>query len=270
MIRWCAYCQTYQGEKAPFEDFSITHTICERCGADPSRRSGDALDRLEPVRALFHRLAEPRVDDAPEQMASAALALGIAPIDLLLGIVQPVLYDVGARWERGEATVAEEHEITRRCLAVYEALLARQRPLDSRRGPARLDVLLASAPGNTHTLGLRVVQLFLIIEGFSVHAELSPRSSTELVELVRARRPRYVGISAALPEHLASAAEVISRLEEHPATRDARVCVGGRAIVDDGLEAWPDLVPCRDFRDLPSLLGDLRDEEPPTRAHPRA
>ena len=31
MIRWCAYCQHYQGEQEPLDDYSITHDICEPC-----------------------------------------------------------------------------------------------------------------------------------------------------------------------------------------------------------------------------------------------
>jgi len=31
MIRVCAWCQKYLGEKEPLEDKSITHTICGAC-----------------------------------------------------------------------------------------------------------------------------------------------------------------------------------------------------------------------------------------------
>jgi methanogenic corrinoid protein MtbC1 len=270
MIRWCAYCQTYQGEKPPLEDFSLTHTICERCASDPSRRSGDAVDRLEPVRDLFRRLAEPRIDDTPAKTVSAALGLAVAPIDLLLGIVQPVLYDVGARWERGELTIEEEHEITRRCLAVYEALVARHGHLDALRSAARPDVLLACAPGNVHSLGLRVIELFLIFEGFSVHTVLEARSASELIELASTLRPRMIGLSAALEGQLEGASEVIAGLAAEPATKGIAVCVGGRAIHEPGRELPADLVPCRDFRDFPSLLEDLAQRDTPRRASPRS
>jgi methanogenic corrinoid protein MtbC1 len=263
MIRWCAYCQSYQGEKAPFEDYSITHTICERCAADGSTLTADAIARIEPVRALFSRLAEPASGDSPAKLVDEALSLGIAPIDLLLGIVQPVLYDVGARWARGEASVEDEHEITRRCLAVYDALRARQ----SRHGAAsqwRPDVLLASAPGNTHTLGLRIIELFLFSEEFTVRTEFTPRSVSELVALVRECEPRVVALSAALEEHLEAAAEVASRLA---APRAVPVCVGGRVLQDTAVVAGTTLRACGDFRALPSLIEDLARAS--TEARPR-
>jgi hypothetical protein len=31
MIRICAWCKEYQGEKEPLEDLDVTHDICPRC-----------------------------------------------------------------------------------------------------------------------------------------------------------------------------------------------------------------------------------------------
>ena len=31
MIRFCKWCEQYMGEKAPFDDKSITHGICVEC-----------------------------------------------------------------------------------------------------------------------------------------------------------------------------------------------------------------------------------------------
>lgn len=32
MIRICAWCKSYQGEKPPYEDPRVTHGICDACG----------------------------------------------------------------------------------------------------------------------------------------------------------------------------------------------------------------------------------------------
>ena len=34
MIRQCSWCNRVLGEKEPFEDKSVTHTICEKCQED--------------------------------------------------------------------------------------------------------------------------------------------------------------------------------------------------------------------------------------------
>src|SRR5690606_21352948 len=143
------------------------------------------------------------------------------------GVVQPVLREVGDRWERGEASVEEEHEVTRRCLAIYEALLERQQHLEALRRREPPDVLLACAPGNTHTIGLRMIELFLVAEGLAVRTELEPLSIDAIVSVVEDARPRIVGLSAALPEHLEAAAEISTQV----ATLGiGRVIVGGRAV----------------------------------------
>lgn len=46
MIRWCSYCQKFLGERAPFDDPSFTHGICERCDLRLERNAGIA--RVDP------------------------------------------------------------------------------------------------------------------------------------------------------------------------------------------------------------------------------
>jgi methanogenic corrinoid protein MtbC1 len=229
MIRWCAYCQRYQGEAEPFDHYAITHTICGRCVTDGAYEA-DAIARIEPIRAFFERV--PRSGTEPGLTAAALVdegaALGIDPVDLLLGIVQPVLHRIGHRWARSEATVAEEHRVTMLCGGVIQRIVegAGNQALRNSRTP---DVLLTVVDGNQHTLGVQILEVMLLRSGVSTFAVYPGLPPAEIVALARTLRPRVVAISAALPQQIQPALEAAERLAGERAGGPP-VVVGGLAL----------------------------------------
>ena len=106
-----------------------------------------ALDAFDEPRAhaIFDRLL-------------AEVTLGV----FLSEIVMPYLRDLGARWERGEVTVAQEH---------FASNIVRGRLLGIARGWGRglgPRALLACAPGEQHELGLLAFGLALRTHGWRV------------------------------------------------------------------------------------------------------
>jgi len=56
MILWCAFCQRYQGEKAPFEDFSLSHGMCAACEAANAHDDPGIGARVAPIREIYDHL----------------------------------------------------------------------------------------------------------------------------------------------------------------------------------------------------------------------
>jgi methanogenic corrinoid protein MtbC1 len=113
------------------------------------------------------------------------------------------------------------------------------------------DVLLVNAEGNSHSLGLQMVEFFLVTHSVPVMALQQGLPTREVLQIVESVRPRTVGISCALPDQLASAyrtAEAIAALSE--ADRP-RVFVGGFALrsLQELPEDWP-FIACRTPADL--------------------
>src|SRR4051812_46433697 len=107
MFRWCAYCCRFLGERAPFEDFTPTHGLCGECETRGTMTDSAAIARVRPILALHDRLlAEAARTDGGETPAEEVLEegrrLGIRPLDLLMGVIQPLLYEIGRRWEDGK------------------------------------------------------------------------------------------------------------------------------------------------------------------------
>ncbi|MFC4452654.1 MerR family transcriptional regulator [Deinococcus sonorensis] len=84
--------------------------------------------------------------------------------EVLMGIIQPALVQIGTRWERGEITIAHEHQAS----AFLRARIGQL--LDMAGSSAFGPVLVAAcAPGEFHELGLMVLSLVLRRRGLQVH-----------------------------------------------------------------------------------------------------
>ena len=249
MIRWCAYCQRYQGEVEPFDDYSMTHGICERCCARKAFLHEEPSN-LGAIRGFFIRVAQSATDPAVSafELVREGDALGLDPVDLLLGIVQPVLRQIGDRWERGEATVAEEHRVTALCSTLIQLLMETDARVATLRRTKRPTVLLVGATHNYHTLGLQILAAFLLKNRISVLTVYPCLPPSEIVKLARSVQPRIVAVSAAMPDHIQSAVEIDERLAAGRSSERPLVVVGGLALRSEAsIPAHGSLLACRDL-----------------------
>jgi excisionase family DNA binding protein len=86
-------------------------------------------------------------------VVEAALVSGVAPTEFHLGVLAPVLRQIGTDWETGALAVADEHRAT----AVAVRLVGRLGPRFARRGRTRGTVVLGGAPGDAHSLPTALV-----------------------------------------------------------------------------------------------------------------
>ena len=273
MIRWCAYCQRYQNEVDPFDDYSITHTICKQCTA---RRAYLAVQptSLGDIRDFFVRVSGIHACPRPtaEAIVSEGAALGLDPVDLLLGIVQPLLRQIGDRWARGEATTSDERRVSALCTSVIRLIVESDTEAAALRRAQPSDVMLALAEGNAHLLGVKLLEVFLLKNGVSTFIMGPGATSADIVKPARGLRPRIVAISAAVPEHISSAQCVAESLADGPPDERPLVVVGGLAILCSRASTPVMLPPASDDRALIVCrdLSQLRDLAVQSREAPGA
>ena len=206
MIRWCAFCQRYLGETAPHDRYDVTHGVCERCAAAGAGGDADAARRLASLRAYFQKVA--RCHNAPSfppgRLLEEGRALGIDPFDLLIGVLQPALYRMGRLWASSAASVSEEHRLTAVCADVIALVRDEQLRANPLRTEAHPRFLLANVEGNTHTLGVQIVELFLLSRGIAAQAHYPGLPASEIRALAASLQPRIVGLSCATTDQLAT------------------------------------------------------------------
>jgi MerR family transcriptional regulator, light-induced transcriptional regulator len=151
-------------------------------------------------------------------------AFAIHPFEqVLVGLLQPAMVEIGERWQRGEINVAVEHfasQFVRRKLASLLNLFE-----DNLQ---RATIVVGCGPHELHDLGALLVALFLVRHGWHV-VYLGPQVPlVDLLEAVRVIKPSLVCLSASTD---ASAVELTSVARELlEAFPKVRFGYGGRAF----------------------------------------
>jgi MerR family transcriptional regulator, light-induced transcriptional regulator len=169
------------------------------------------------------------LDRFDEPLAQAILdrLLAVTTLEAALSeVVLPYLRELGERWERGAASVAQEH---------FASAVLRGRLLGIARGwglgigPA---AVLAGLPGEQHDLGLIAFGLALRARGWRI-VYLGPDTPFETVDdMSRRLRPGVVVLSAMSGERVQPVAEQLRGL----ATRQ-RLALAGPAAASGVLES---------------------------------
>ena len=155
--------------------------------------------------------------DEPRAHGVLDSLLATATIDAVLGtVVMPYLHELGERWQRGDASVAEEH---------FASAVLRGRLLGLARGWGRgvgPRVVLACAPGEQHDLGLIAFGLALRARGWRVVYLGADTPLTSVADAAHASDALFAVISAVTPKPFRAHREELSTL-----ARTQRLCLGG-------------------------------------------
>ncbi|MBV9546719.1 MAG: B12-binding domain-containing protein [Chloroflexi bacterium] len=165
--------------------------------------------------------------DRAEAVLAEAFAL-YSVEDVCLNVFEPLLVEVGDRWNAGELSIAEEHYITGFVRARLFALLDAYQ----RAGAAGPLVLLACAPEEWHELGILLVSVFLARRGAAARY-LGPNLPLDaLKSLVEQHHPAVVALSAQSRETARKLREAAPLLAEGPPPHPQLV-FGGQAFNND-------------------------------------
>ena len=236
MLKWCAHCQQFIGEMPPHADLGITHGLCPKCaGEEPDLLSGDEYAHAVALRDLFQSLfAAGRRNDfnAAGPLVDNAIAAHCRPVDILIGMIAPMLYEIGNAWERGTLTVEGEHEFTAFAERVIDLVEARMRlawPEPARPGGDGIYFLM-NAPGNTHVVGIRILGLWLQNQGWRTRQVDERTVLDALAEPSLAGEPKTLLVSIALPEQCDAVAALVERVQALPAPSRPNIVLGGYAV----------------------------------------
>jgi MerR family transcriptional regulator, light-induced transcriptional regulator len=155
-------------------------------------------------------------DDARAHRAFDRLLAQLSVESVLDDVVLPFLRDLGERWERGEASVAQEHFASQ---FLRGRLLGLARGWDRGVGPR---AVLACVPGEQHDLPLIVFGIALREHGWRITFLGADTPIETLANAAKALNAAAVVVSATQPERLEASAKALSA-----AARGLPLWVGG-------------------------------------------
>jgi MerR family transcriptional regulator, light-induced transcriptional regulator len=166
--------------------------------------------------------------DEPRAQTIVDSLLAAATLDTVLSkVVVPYLHELGASWERGEVSVAQEHFASS---VLQGRLLGLARGWDRGLGPR---VLLACAPGEEHALGLICFGLALRERGWRIGYLGADTPVDSVASAALAFAPEFVVLSAVTAERFRAKANELREL-----AKATRLCLGGAgAAADVGADA---------------------------------
>jgi DNA-binding transcriptional MerR regulator len=189
------------------------------------------------------------LDAFDEPAAQAVLDRLVSDLSLtavLRDVVVPYLTELGERWERGTASVAQEHFASN---VIRGRLAGLARGWGNGHGPR---AVLACPPGELHDLALIVFGIVLNRNGWRIDYLGTDTPVDELARTVDARPPDLVVLAATVPENLKPHATQLTALARRAplalagpgATPQIAAAAGARLLTGDPVTAaenteWP-------------------------------
>jgi MerR family transcriptional regulator, light-induced transcriptional regulator len=151
--------------------------------------------------------------------------------ELYQRVITPAMHEIGALWEKGALTVADEHlatALTHRVLAALRAPVRGGASGDGREGVGSgRRVMLAAVQGEQHALGLRMAADIAEDAGFHAIYLGADVPTDALLQAITSLSPDLVALAATMPDLAPRLEEVCAAV--HRAHPQVEFLVGGRA-----------------------------------------
>ncbi|TCM49360.1 B12-binding domain-containing protein [Kribbella sp. VKM Ac-2568] len=157
------------------------------------------------------------------------LVAGVAPVTVLTGVIAAAQRNVGARWQRGDWTVAEEHAATAVAAAATEAVARHARLTPITRGKA----LVACAEREWHALPAMIIDCALRADGWDTTLLGASTPPLRLGQYLQDLGPDALAVSCSM----LGALPTTRRFIEASTTAGIPIVVGGAAFGPDDLRA---------------------------------
>jgi methanogenic corrinoid protein MtbC1 len=261
MIKWCAYCQEYQGETAPFDNFALSHSMCERCSAQGLEIPIDKFESIQLLKNLQDRLwmaGKSENRNAIDEIIDDAIISDVRPVDILVGLLAPLLYQIGEDWKQGKITVADEHRFTAFASDMLSTVRAKMEIESIVDRNKRFPVLLLNAEGNDHSLGIQVLELFLRSSGIPAKAIFPGIPVAEAINLADEIEPEWIGISISLANQIPSVIETVEKIMKSSPAIANKIFLGGHAVKNELVPSISGTIQIKELGTMLTFLHQIR------------
>ncbi len=171
-------------------------------------------------------------DSSNEHMRKAFTLYSVDQV--LTGVVEPVLVEVGEAWHRGEMPIAVEHYATQFFIQQLKGMMAASGPV-AHRGV----IVAAGAPGEQHEVGLLLLVVMLRWRGWDVKYLGPDLKLDRLEEAIGLLHPRVLLFSATRQETASSLQFELVELAKRFPHPQPLIAMGGQGFRKEELADSP-------------------------------
>lgn len=158
------------------------------------------------------------------------VARGMSPEVVRRDVIQAAQLEIGARWQRNEISVADEHMATAIAQLALAHLFNHTKPAPANGKSA----LVACVPGELHDFPARLAADALDLAGFNVRFLGADVPENALVGAATSKRPDIIALSVTITFNIPGLKAAIAALRAS-SVADIPVVIGGNACKLDGL-----------------------------------
>ena len=166
------------------------------------------------------------------EIARQALAGGMTPTAMFLEVVQPLLYEVGKKFEQLEIFLPDLIKAAKVVKALQQEVLE---PAIRERAEEKTElgtIVLGTCQGDIHDIGKNMVGLMLQVNGFNVIDLGVNVSAQKFIDEARKSGANIIGMSSLLTPSMPYMADVIKQLEGLGLRGQFKVIVGGAPVTE--------------------------------------
>jgi methanogenic corrinoid protein MtbC1 len=210
-----------------------------------------AASAVVDVAALLAMLARDADRELDEALRAASVLLG--PRRFVTEVAHPFAIAVGQAWADGRISIRHEHLATECLTTRLRDVLADHQHLEG--GPL---VLLATLPGELHTLGLQLVAVYLAVKGARARLLGASTPVREIVDAARSLKADVVGLTVTPSSDGKEARKAIKALRA-ALPKQTAIWVGGASAGELGV-VRPGVSVVTTWDALDVALADARGE----------
>jgi len=177
--------------------------------------------------------------------------------DLYYYIFERSQNEIGARWERNEVSVGEEHYAS----AFTQTIVASLYPRILRSETTKEKVILMAIENETHELGIRMIADLFSLDGWDAHYFGGDVPIDDILSVIKKNKPYIVVISATFSKNIIYVKRLIENLKRE--SIETKVFVGGHAF-----NRYPDLANkikadyyTKDFKEILNSANKILEKE---------
>ncbi len=219
------------GEKEPLDVFEISHGVCIKCQKTVLKNQHHAKIKEEnflKTKDFFQEIlsmSHLKVHDDKDELIKKGLDLGIDPISLIYGILQPLMYRMGNLVKNNQVSLMEEYLYT----STIQKMINRIE-FDYDIEENGKEILLTNVEGNVHLIACRILRIALAQRGYSSKLIFPALSSDKLVHYLKEHPAKVLCISIATEDQQPALLESLQRIKELDEEIRPLVAIGGRGL----------------------------------------